>query len=82
MFIRLKPRDERTLSADQVIAQLRRKVAGVPGIKVYFQNPPPIRIGGRAAKSLYQLTDPGAGHGRAVRRGAEAGRAAAGDARS
>ena len=28
----------------------------MPGIKVYFQNPPPIRIGGRAAKSQYQLT--------------------------
>ena len=56
MFIRLKPRDERTLSADEVVAQLRRKTAAVPGIKVYFQNPPPIRIGGRAAKSLYQLT--------------------------
>jgi HAE1 family hydrophobic/amphiphilic exporter-1 len=56
MFIRLSPRHERRLSADQVIAQLRRKTAAVPGIKVYFQNPPPIRIGGRAAKGLYQLT--------------------------
>jgi len=54
--IRLKPRDQRQLSADGVIAQLRRKTAGVPGIKVYYQNPPPIRIGGRAAKGLYQFT--------------------------
>jgi HAE1 family hydrophobic/amphiphilic exporter-1 len=56
MFIRLKPRRDRTLSADQIIVQLRKKTAQVPGIKVYFQNPPPIRIGGRAAKSLYQFT--------------------------
>ena len=56
MFIRLKPREQRTLSADEVISRLRRKVAIVPGIKVYFQNPPPIRIGGRVAKSAYQLT--------------------------
>jgi len=54
--IRLKPRDQRTLTADQVITKLRRETAKVPGIRVYFQNPPPIRIGGRAAKSLYQFT--------------------------
>jgi HAE1 family hydrophobic/amphiphilic exporter-1 len=56
LFIRLTPREQRSLSADEVIARLRKKVAAVPGIKVYFQNPPPIRIGGRAAKSQYQLT--------------------------
>ncbi|HJZ56355.1 MAG TPA: efflux RND transporter permease subunit, partial [Gemmataceae bacterium] len=56
LYIRLKPRRERELSADEVIAQLRKKVAVVPGIRVYFQNPPPIRIGGRAAKSFYQFT--------------------------
>ncbi|MBP3954777.1 efflux RND transporter permease subunit [Gemmata sp. G18] len=56
MFVRLTPRATRDLSADQVIARLRKKTASVPGIKVYFQNPPPIRIGGRVAKSAYQLT--------------------------
>jgi HAE1 family hydrophobic/amphiphilic exporter-1 len=60
MFIRLKPRHERALSADEVAAQLRKKVAAVPGLKVYFQNPPPIRVGGRATKGLYQLTVQGA----------------------
>ncbi|MBN9523797.1 efflux RND transporter permease subunit [bacterium] len=56
LFIRLTPRETRALSADEVITKLRRETAGVPGIKVYFQNPPAIRIGGRAAKSQYQLT--------------------------
>jgi len=56
LLIRLTPRDQRHLSADEVITQLRRKVSRVPGLRVYFQNPPPIRIGGRAAKSLYQFT--------------------------
>ncbi|MFO0815387.1 MAG: efflux RND transporter permease subunit [Gemmatales bacterium] len=56
MFIRLKPKHDRTLTADQVIVQLRKKTSQVPGLKVYFQNPPPIRIGGRAAKSFYQMT--------------------------
>jgi hydrophobic/amphiphilic exporter-1 (mainly G- bacteria), HAE1 family len=54
MMIRLKPRSERRLSADEVIQELRPKLAGVPGIQVYLQNPPPIRIGGYQTKSQYQ----------------------------
>ncbi|HXF38874.1 MAG TPA: efflux RND transporter permease subunit [Blastocatellia bacterium] len=56
LFMRLKPRSERRLSADEVIQELRPKLAGVPGINAYLQNPPPIRIGGQLTKSLYQLT--------------------------
>ncbi len=56
VFIRLKPRHDRPLTANQVVAQLRRKTAGVTGVRTYFQNPPPIKIGGRSAKSQYQLT--------------------------
>jgi HAE1 family hydrophobic/amphiphilic exporter-1 len=56
VFIRLKPRHERELSADQVIQQLRRKLMGVTGMKVYLQNPPMVRIGGRFTKNQYQYT--------------------------
>ncbi|PYQ15293.1 MAG: acriflavine resistance protein B [Acidobacteria bacterium] len=56
IFMRLKPRSERKLSADQVIEELRGKLARVPGIRAFVQNPPPIRIGGQLTKSLYQLT--------------------------
>ncbi len=56
LIIRLKPRSERKLSSDQVIAQLRPKFAEVPGIRVFLQTPPSIRIGGMNSKSLYQLT--------------------------
>ncbi|MBZ5587272.1 MAG: multidrug efflux RND transporter permease subunit [Acidobacteriia bacterium] len=56
VFIRLTPRSKRTLSADEVINELRPKLAQVPGIRVYMQNPPPIRIGGQLTKSQYQLT--------------------------
>ena len=56
LYIRLKPRDQRQLSSDEVVNQLRRKTAAVPGMRVFFQNPPPIRIGGRSTKGLYQLT--------------------------
>ncbi|MDP3773861.1 MAG: efflux RND transporter permease subunit [Gemmatimonadales bacterium] len=53
--IRLKPRSERDLDADGVIRVLQRKLAVVPGIQVFLSNPPPIRVGGRVSKSLYQF---------------------------
>ena len=56
VFFRLKPRSERELSADEVIQELRPKLARVTGMRVYLQNPPPIRIGGQLTKSLYQYT--------------------------
>ncbi len=56
IYIRLAPRATRALTADQVIARLRKKAAEIPGLKVFFQNPPPIRIGSRTAKALYQFT--------------------------
>ncbi len=56
IFMRLKPRSERKLSADQIIQDLRRKTAGVIGIRMFMQNLPPIRIGGVLTKSQYQYT--------------------------
>ncbi len=56
MFMRLKPRSERKLSADQIIQELRPKLAQVPGINVYLQNPPLIRVGGNLTKALYQYS--------------------------
>jgi len=56
VFIRLKPRGERSASADEVIAALRTKLAVVPGIRAFLQNLPPIRIGGQLTKSQYQFT--------------------------
>ncbi len=55
IFIRLKPRATRP-HVDQVIEELRPKLATVPGVKAYMQNLPPIRIGGQLTKSLYQFT--------------------------
>jgi HAE1 family hydrophobic/amphiphilic exporter-1 len=54
MFITLKPHDER-VSADQVIRELRPKLAAVIGIKPFLQNIPTIRIG-LLTKSPYQYT--------------------------
>jgi hydrophobic/amphiphilic exporter-1 (mainly G- bacteria), HAE1 family len=57
--IYLKPRSERP-QVDQVIQELRSKLAAVPGISVYLRNDPPIRIGGISSKALYQFTLQGA----------------------
>src|SRR6185436_17548678 len=56
----LKPRKERSLTADQVIEELRPKLARVPGVRVVLQNPPAIRIGGMMSRAQYQfsLQDP------------------------
>ncbi len=54
-FIRLRPRSQRP-HVDRVMQQLRPQLAQVPGIQVYLQNPPPIRIGGMLTKSQYQYT--------------------------
>jgi HAE1 family hydrophobic/amphiphilic exporter-1 len=56
IFIRLKPRNERELNADQVIQQLRPKVNQVPGVAAFLQNPPPIRLEAQLAKAQYQFT--------------------------
>ena len=56
LFIQLKPHPERRLNVDQVIQELRPKLAVVPGMNVYMQNLPPIRIGGQLTKSQYQYT--------------------------
>ncbi len=55
IFMRLKPRKTRP-HVDEVIQQLRPKVAVVPGLRAFMQNLPPIRIGGQLTKSLYQFT--------------------------
>jgi HAE1 family hydrophobic/amphiphilic exporter-1 len=53
----LKPRSERALNVDQVIAGLRPKMAQIPGIRVFMTNPPPINLGGQqGSRSLYQFT--------------------------
>jgi len=55
-FMRLKPRKDRDLTADQILQQLRPKLAQVPGISVFLRNIPSIQVGGTSSKSLYQYT--------------------------
>jgi hydrophobic/amphiphilic exporter-1 (mainly G- bacteria), HAE1 family len=55
-FLRLKPRSERKLSADEIIQDLKKKTAKVVGINIFMQNLPSITIGGVLTKSQYQYT--------------------------
>ena len=55
IFMHLVPREQRKRSVQEIIDELRIKVAKVPGVKVFLQNPPPINIGARPANSLYQV---------------------------
>ncbi|WP_427312026.1 efflux RND transporter permease subunit [Cupriavidus sp. H39] len=55
MFVELKPRGERE-AMPRVIESLRRDVAGVPGLAVYFAPVQNLQLGGRQSKSRYQYT--------------------------
>ena len=55
IFMRLRPRSERP-SADQIVQDLRKQLSVIPGMKVYPQVLPPIRLGGALTKALYQFT--------------------------
>jgi hydrophobic/amphiphilic exporter-1 (mainly G- bacteria), HAE1 family len=55
LFSRTKPRSDRKLSVDQIIDELRPKLAAVPGIMTFLQNLPPITVTGQYSTSAYQL---------------------------
>lgn len=63
VFITLKPKGERIVSADDVINRLRSKLAHIQGIALYMQAAQDITIGGRLSRTQYQYTlvdaDPG-----------------------
>jgi multidrug efflux pump subunit AcrB len=54
MFITLKPVAQRRISADRVIARLRRNTAGLRGMTLFLQAVQDIRVGGRLSKTQYQ----------------------------
>ncbi len=54
--IRLKPRAQRTMSADELIPGMSKRLRVIPGVAVYVRNEPVINVGGRTSKGLYQYT--------------------------
>lgn len=56
MFISLQPFSKRKATANQVIARLRKKLAGIPGAPTFLQPVQDLRVGGRQSNALYQYT--------------------------
>jgi HAE1 family hydrophobic/amphiphilic exporter-1 len=56
LSVDLKPRAQRKLSLDQIMQELRPKLAQVPGITAFLNNPTALNIGARSGRALYQLT--------------------------
>jgi len=56
IFATLKPRDERDVTASQIIDRLRPQFAAVKGAAVFMQIPQDITVGGRLSRGQYQYT--------------------------
>ena len=58
MFVALKPLKDRPgrVSADQVVARLRRKLTSVPGATLFLQAQQDIQVGGRGSAAQFQYT--------------------------
>jgi hydrophobe/amphiphile efflux-1 (HAE1) family protein len=55
-FIALKPRDERKVSAADIINRLRPQLAKVQGVTLFLQPSQDITVGGRISAGQYQYT--------------------------
>jgi HAE1 family hydrophobic/amphiphilic exporter-1 len=60
IYITLKPRDDRDVSADAVIRRLQGQFDRLEGVRVFLQAAQDVRVGGRRSRTQYQftLTDP------------------------
>ena len=56
MFLSLKPRDQRDVSADQVVARLRPKLAKQAGASLFLVPGQDLRIGARVSSAQYEYT--------------------------
>ena len=56
VIIGLKPRDQRSATADQIIARLRPQLANVPGATLFMQAAQDLNVGGRPSRTQYQYT--------------------------
>jgi HAE1 family hydrophobic/amphiphilic exporter-1 len=56
MFIALKPREDRTETADRVIARQRPQLEKVEGAKLFLQAAQDVCVGGRASRTQFQYT--------------------------
>jgi HAE1 family hydrophobic/amphiphilic exporter-1 len=56
VVIGLKPRDQRSANADQIINRLRPQLAKVPGATLFMQAAQDLNVGGRNSRTQYQYT--------------------------
>ena len=56
MYVALKPRDQRKLTAQQVIGEIRKQATKQAGLSLYLQAQQDLTIGGRSANAEYQYT--------------------------
>jgi hypothetical protein len=56
VFVTLKPRDQRTANAAQIIARLGPQLDKVEGAKLFLQAAQDVTVGGRASRTQYQYT--------------------------
>ncbi len=71
LFITLKPRDERDVNAQQIIARLRPQFDKLEGSRVFLQAAQDVRLGGRATRTQFGIHAAGCQSRRAERVGAE-----------
>ncbi len=55
-FIALKPRDQRKLTASQIIDRLRPQITRIEGANLFLQATQDITVGGRASRASFQYT--------------------------
>src|SRR4030088_3307795 len=56
MFITLKPRNQRSANAQQIIARLRPKLEKVEGARLFMQAAQDVRLGGRPTRTQFEFT--------------------------
>jgi multidrug efflux pump len=56
MYVGLKPRGQRKLSAQQIIGQIRKQAVKQTGLSLYLQAQQDLTIGGRSANAEFQYT--------------------------
>ncbi len=56
IFVALKPLAKRSVSAGQVISELRKPFSCIAGARLFLQQATDLRVGGRASNALYQFT--------------------------
>ncbi len=56
LFITLKPRNQRSANAQQIIARLRPKLDKVEGARLFMQAAQDVRLGGRPTRTQFEFT--------------------------